>query len=66
MPEETVGYISELIVNYCYKGLSHSVLGPDCVNLFMSYSLLDINVLRTCIVRHGGVLTVVVPRHFRL
>ena len=43
MPEN-VGYITELIANYCYKGASHTVLWPADVNLFMSSSLFDINV----------------------
>ena len=42
MPE-SVGYITELIADYCYKGLSHTVSGPNAVLLFMSCSLLDIN-----------------------
>ena len=64
MPEN-VGYIAELIANYCYKGLSHNVLGPTGVNLFPSCSLLDINVLLwTFIVRYGDVLTMVIVRHF--
>ena len=42
MPEN-VGYITELATNYRYKGLSHNVLGPTGVNLFVSCSLLDIN-----------------------
>ena len=51
---ETVGYITELIANDFYKGLSHTVLGPAGVNLFMSCSLLDINVfLRIFIVCLG-------------
>ena len=41
MPEN-VGCITELIANYCYKGLSHNVLGPAGVNVFISCSLLDI------------------------
>ena len=49
MPE-IVGYITELIANYCYKGLCHTVLGLNGVNLFMSCSLLDINVSLLCIV----------------
>ena len=32
MPEN-VGYNPELIANYCYKGLGHTVLGPTGVNL---------------------------------
>ena len=56
MPEN-VGYTTELIVDYCYKNLSHNVLGPTGVNLFMSCSLLDINVC------HGDTLTRVVIVH---
>ena len=41
MPEN-VGYITELTASYCYKGLSHTVLGPAGVNLCMSCSLLDL------------------------
>ena len=44
MPE-IVGYVAELIANYCYKGLSDTVLGPNGANLCMSCSLLDINVV---------------------
>ena len=43
---ENVEYISKVIANYCHKGLSYNVLGPTGVNLFMSCSLLDINVLQ--------------------
>ena len=32
---ENVGYITELIVNYSYKALRHTVLGPTGVNLCM-------------------------------
>ena len=42
---ENVRYISiitELIESYCYKGLSHTVLGPTDVNLCMSHSRLDL------------------------
>ena len=42
MPEN-VGHIAELNANYCYKGLSHTVLGPNGVNLFMSCSHFDFN-----------------------
>ena len=42
---ENVGYITELIANYCYKGPSHNILGPTGVNLFKSCPLLDINML---------------------
>ena len=64
---EKVGYIIKLIANYCYKGLSHNVLRPTGVNLFTFCSLRDINVLlRTFIVRHGDVLSVVIERHFQL
>ena len=57
---ENVGYITELIANYCYKGFSNNVLGPTGVNLFTSCSLLDINVLlQTFIVCHGVILTMV-------
>ena len=44
MPEN-VGYITELIASYCYKGISRNVLKPTGANLSMSSSLLDINVL---------------------
>ena len=39
MPE-ILGYFTELIAGYCYKCLSHTVLGPAGVNLCMSCSLL--------------------------
>ena len=32
---ESVGYITELIANYCYKALCHTVLGPTGVNWCM-------------------------------
>ena len=38
MPEN-VGYITELIANYCYKALCHTVLGPNGVNLCMAVYL---------------------------
>ena len=44
MPE-IVRYITEAIANDCFMGLGHIVLGPNGVNLFMSFSLLDINIL---------------------
>ena len=34
MPEN-VGYVAELIANYCYKGLCHTISGPTGVNLCM-------------------------------
>ena len=40
-----VSYITELVANYCYMGLSHTALGSNDVNLFMSFSLLDINIV---------------------
>ena len=42
---DNVGYFIKVITNYCYKGFNHNVLGPTSVNLFMSCSLRDINVL---------------------
>ena len=42
MPD-TVGFVTELIANYCDKGLSHRVSRPSGLNLFMPCSLLDIN-----------------------
>ena len=45
MPENVGYYITELNANYWYKGLSHTVSGLTGVNLFMSSSLLDINVV---------------------
>ena len=41
---ENVEYITELIANFCYKGLGHYILGPTVVNLVIACSLLDINV----------------------
>ena len=32
---ENVGYSTELIANYSYKGLGNTVLGPTGVNLCM-------------------------------
>ena len=32
---ENVGYVAELIANYCYKGLCHTISGPTGVNLCM-------------------------------
>ena len=43
MPEN-VRYITELIADYCYKGLSHNVLGPAGMNLFMSSFLRYVDV----------------------
>ena len=42
MPE-SVGYITELTANYCYKGLSHNIWGSTGMNLFMSSSVHDNN-----------------------
>ena len=48
-----------------YNGLSHDVLGLAGVNLFISCSLLDINVLLWIfIVRLGDILTVVIVLYF--
>ena len=63
MPEN-VGCITELIANYCYKGLSHTVLEPNGVPLLMSCSPLDINVVNFYMC-HGDILTVVIMRYFR-
>ena len=52
---------------YCYKSLSHNVLGPAGVDFFTSCSLLSINVfLWTWIVHHGEVLIKVIVCHFGL
>ena len=32
---KNVAYITELIADYCYKALGHTVLGPTGVNLCM-------------------------------
>ena len=74
MPEN-VGYITELIANYCYNGLGHTVLGPTGVNLCMVLyltfrgmcSCIVVQKLKTpFIVRHGNILTVVTVCHFGL
>ena len=63
MPE-SIGYITELIADYCYKGLSHNVLGSAGVNLFTS--VLYLTLMRSFVVCHGDILTVVIVRHFSL
>ena len=64
---KNVGYITELIANYCYKGLRHNKLGPTSVNLFMFCSLHDINVfVWTFIVRRGNIVDVVIVHYFGL
>ena len=76
MPEN-VGYITELIANYCYNGLSNKEKPTlivfvatlywgqmvwICSRLVLYLTLM----LWTFIVRHGDVLTVIGVRHFRL
>ena len=44
-----VGYVTELIANYCYKAVCRTVLGPTGVNLCMVLYLTHRG-LRSCIV----------------
>ena len=39
---ENVQYVTELNANYSYKGLNYAALGPACVILSMSCSLLNL------------------------
>ena len=63
-----IGYITELIANYCNKALGHTALGPTGVNLCMVLyltfrgmcSCIAVKKLKTpFIVRHGNILSVV-------
>ena len=72
---KNVAYITELIVDYCYKALGHTVLGPTGVNQCMvlsltfrgMYSCIVVRKLKTPFIEcRGKVLTVVIVRHFGL
>ena len=65
MMHENVGYNTELIANYCYKGLSHNALGSTGVNLFPSCSQ-HYCALVNFVVRTGQILTMVLVHHFGL
>ena len=65
MMHENMGYNTELIANYCYKGLSHNALGSTGVNLFPSCSQ-HYCALVNFVVRTGQILTMVLVHHFGL
>ena len=62
------------IADYCYKGLGHTVFGLTGVNLCMVLyltfremcSCIVVEKLKTFIVCHGNILTVVIVHHFGL